>query len=72
MIDSSIVRAHQHATCIQNGVKKHIGRSRGGLTTKIHAIVDAKGLPLQIMLSGGQEHDSLAAHTMLEDLPSGG
>lgn len=24
------------------------------------------------MLSGGQEHDSLAAHTMLEELPSGG
>ena len=50
MIESSVVRVHQHAA---NGEKKwpqslH-GRSRGGLTTKIHAVVDAHGgLPIAI------------------------
>jgi hypothetical protein len=35
-----------------------IGRSRGGgLTTKIHAIVDALGNPLAVSLTGGDVHD---------------
>jgi hypothetical protein len=43
MIDATIVRAHQpSAGARKKGIrKKLIGRSRGGLTTKIHAIVDA-------------------------------
>ncbi len=45
-----------------------MGRSRGGLTTKIHALVDAKGLPLRFDLSPGQTHDSQAAATLLDDL----
>ena len=35
-----------------------MGRSRGGLTTKIHAIVDALGNPLAVSLTGGQVHSS--------------
>jgi transposase len=72
MIDSTIVRAHQHASCIQNNDSEGFGRSRGGLTTKIHAVVDANGLPLQVMITGGQQHDSLMALALLEGLPSGG
>jgi hypothetical protein len=34
-----------------------IGRSRDGLTTKIHAPVDALGNPVEVMLSAGQDHD---------------
>ena len=34
-----------------------IGRSRGGRNTKIHAIADAKGRLLSILLSGGEAHD---------------
>jgi hypothetical protein len=30
-----------------------MGRSRGGLTTKIHALVDADGLPIQAQAHGG-------------------
>ena len=48
MIDSTIVRAHQHGTCIRRGADEDFGCSRGGLTTKIHAVVDANGLPLRI------------------------
>jgi hypothetical protein len=37
IIDSTIVRAHQHASGAQEGLKiRLIGRSRGGLATKIH------------------------------------
>jgi len=69
MIDSTIVRAHQHATCVKQGAKEDLGRSRGGLTTKIHAVVDANGLPLKLALAPGHEHDSVCAMDLLGGLP---
>jgi hypothetical protein len=56
MIDTSIVRVHQHGACIANNSGQHIGRSRGGLTSKIHVVVDGNGLPVQLGLTGGQAH----------------
>lgn len=35
-----------------------IGISRGGRTSKIHAVVDSKGRPLNFVVTGGQVHDS--------------
>lgn len=43
MIDTSIVRVHQHGACIKRNQRQLMGRSRGGLTSKIHAVVDANG-----------------------------
>ncbi len=48
-----------------------MGRSRGGLTTKIHALVDACGLPIVLKLTEGQAHDGRSAHDMLETLTDG-
>ena len=48
-----------------------MGRSRGGLTTKIHALVDANGLPIALKLSEGQAHDGKSAADMLDDLGDG-
>ena len=48
-----------------------MGRSRGGLTTKIHALVDANGLPVVLKLSEGQAHDGRSAADMLGDLRAG-
>jgi transposase len=48
-----------------------MGRSRGGLTTKIHAMVDAQGLPITLKLTEGQAHDGRAAQDMLETLGPG-
>jgi len=45
MIDTSVVRVHQHGACIAGNREQHIERSRGGLTSKIHAAVDAPLLP---------------------------
>jgi transposase len=45
-----------------------MGRSRGGLTTKIHVLVDAKGLPFRFSLTPGQAHDTQAAATLLDAL----
>jgi transposase len=46
-----------------------MGRSRGGLTTKIHALVEGRGLPLRLVLTGGQVHDTQAAAELLAALP---
>jgi transposase len=43
-----------------------MGRSRGGLTTKIHALVDANGLPIRLKLSEGQAHDGRSAADLLD------
>ena len=40
MIDTSVVRVHQHGACIADNNHQDMGRSRGGLTSKIHAVVD--------------------------------
>jgi transposase len=42
-----------------------IGRSRGGRNTKIHAIADAKGRLLSILLSGGEAHDCPRAQRLI-------
>lgn len=48
-----------------------MGRSRGGLTTKIHALVDANGLPIGLKLTEGQAHDGRSAEDMLNTLGCG-
>lgn len=48
-----------------------MGRSRGGLTTKIHALVDANGLPITLKLTEGQAHDGRSAADMLDTLEAG-
>ena len=48
-----------------------MGRSRGGLTTKIHALVDANGLPITLKLTEGQAHDGRSAADMLGGIGAG-
>ncbi|MFD9961825.1 IS5 family transposase [Amycolatopsis sp. NPDC059020] len=68
-IDSSVVRAHQHsAGARKRGCSSDIealavdgeelGRSRGGLSTKIHLVVDGRGLPMRFLLTPGQAGDN--------------
>ena len=48
-----------------------MGRSRGGLTTKVHALTDAHGLPIRLALTPGQSHDANGANLLSNDLPDG-
>jgi len=48
-----------------------MGRSRGGLTTKIHALVDANGNPIALKLTEGQAHDGRSAADMLDGIGAG-
>ena len=68
MIDTSIIRVHQQGACIANNSGQHIGRSRGGLTSKIHAVVDANGLPVRLGPTPGEAHDNQLCSTLLTGL----
>ena len=48
-----------------------MGRSRGGLTTKIHALIDGRGLPVQLHLSEGQASDCKEADPLIDAVPEG-
>jgi len=48
-----------------------LGRSKGGFATKIHAITDALGNPLEFILTGGQAGDIGQAETFLALAPEG-
>jgi transposase len=68
MIDTSVVRVHQHGACIAGKREQHMGRSRGGLTSKVHAVVDANGLPVRLDLTPGEAHDNRLCPLLLAGL----
>ncbi|WP_449341172.1 IS5 family transposase [Streptomyces canarius] len=67
-VDSTVVRAHQHAAGARKGGRRSpaLGRSRGGLTSKIHLACDAFGRPLAFVLTGGNTNDCTQFTTVME------
>ena len=69
-LDSTVVRAHQHAA----GARKEnreaedeaLGRSRGGFSTKVHVRCEGQGKPVAVTLTGGQVHDSQQAVALID------
>ncbi|MGO4668861.1 IS5 family transposase [Bosea sp. 2RAB26] len=71
IVDSTIIRAHQHASGAKKGGEDQaIGRSRGGLSTKIHMAVRGLGCPVRFVLTAGQRGDCPQAHALIEGLPA--
>ncbi|HYV35802.1 MAG TPA: IS5 family transposase [Gemmataceae bacterium] len=70
MLDSTTVRAHQHAAGAEdsNAEAEALGRSRGGFTTKIHLACDEMGNPIKIILTAGQVHDVTQGPELIADL----
>ena len=69
MLDSTVIRAHQHSAGQQNSTpeQEQLGRSRGGVSTKIHVAVDGLGKPTKIFLSPGQDNDITKAPELIQD-----
>lgn len=84
-VDPTIARAHQHGTNTTRltGAGSNytnltveppdhgIGRSRGGLSTKIHQLVDGNGLPLVTLATPGQAGDSPMFLPLMQQLRVG-
>ena len=72
MLDSSYVKLHQHGCGAKGGqCFQAIGKSKGGLTTKIHAVVDGLGNPLRIKLTGGNVHDMVPSCELISGIKAG-
>lgn len=46
-----------------------IGRTKGGMNTKLHAVTDANGRPISLFMTAGQVSDYIGAAAMLDSLP---
>lgn len=70
MIDATIVRAHQHSAGAKgtSAEEENIGRSAGGLSTKIHTVTDALGNPIRFFLTPGQACDLDGADVLLPQI----
>jgi len=70
MMDSTIVRAHACSAGYGKDTQQQeaLGRSKGGFSTKIHAITDALGLPLKFILTPGQRNDITQAKLLSENI----
>ena len=53
----------------KGAVPRRIGRTKGGLNSKLHAVCDGQGRPLIMLLSEGQMSDYKGAALMLDALP---
>ncbi|MGY0219208.1 IS5 family transposase [Endozoicomonadaceae bacterium StTr2] len=69
-IDSTVVRAHACSAGAQgsSATLEALGRSRGGFSCKVHALMDALGLPVRFILTGGQAADITQAVPLIEDI----
>ena len=55
----------------RGGQREALGRSRGGLSTKIHLVADAQGRPVRFSLTGGQRADVSQAIPLLTGIETG-
>jgi transposase len=68
-MDSTHCKVHQHANGPGSPDDQAIGKSRGGLNSKIHLIVDVLGrLAAPIVVTPGNVSDITVAPVLLEDL----
>ncbi len=51
-------------------VPRAIGRTKGGLNSKLHVVCDGQGRPVRLLLTEGQHSDHKGAATLLPDLPA--
>ncbi|WP_446740826.1 IS5 family transposase [Sphingomonas sp. CFBP 13728] len=72
MIDATYLKAHRTASSPagkKGGLGRLIGRTKGGMNTKLHAVTDAEGRPLSFFMTAGQVSDYTGAAALLDDLP---
>lgn len=71
-LDASYVRVHQDGANPEGGQKRELmGRSRGGLTLKVHLLCDSRGRPLRVLVGAGERPDICLAAAMVAGLSGG-
>lgn len=72
ILDGSVIRAHQDAAGGRGGAANNaIGRSRGGFSTKLHAVVTMSGQPIELRATPGQQHEATVAEELMDFIHGG-
>ena len=72
MIVASYLKAHRTATSMAAkkwGCGRLIGRTKGGMNTKLHAVCDSQGRPIDLFVAAGQVRDDIGVRALLSGLP---
>ena len=71
MIDATYLKAHRTASSlrVKRGLGRLIGSTKGGMNTKLHAVTDANGRPINLFMTAGQVSDYTGAAALLDSLP---
>ena len=64
-IDATHLKAHRSQPAQKGGVPRDIGRTKGGLNSKLHAVCDGHGRPVLLHLTAGQVSDYTGARKLL-------
>ena len=65
-LDCSHIKLHQDGTNPRGGqAAQAIGRTKGGINTKLAALVDSRGRAVALSLAAGQRHDLYAVEPLL-------
>ena len=67
-VDASHIKVHQHGMGAPGGTED-AGRTKGGINTKLHAAVDAHGMPVRFLITAGNQADCTLGTALLEGLP---
>lgn len=68
-VDATFIKVHQHGANPAGGQEPHaIGRTKGGLNTKLHAVVDGAGRAITFVLTAGQVHELKVTPLLLAKL----
>lgn len=73
MIDATYLEAHRTASSLRlkkGDPGRPIGRTRGGMDTKLHAVTDQNGRPLSFFMTAGQISDYTGVAALLDSFPS--
>ncbi len=71
MIDATYLKARRTASSLgaeKGGRGRLIGRTKGGMNAKPHAICDSKGRPINVCVSAGRVSDCIGARALLFSL----
>jgi len=72
MIDATIVKVHRHGQGAKGGTQTQaIGKSRGGISTKILALVDGLGNLVRFILMPGQRGETTGVVALMEGIECG-
>ncbi|PRY23197.1 putative transposase of IS4/5 family DUF4096 [Aliiruegeria haliotis] len=72
MIDANYLKAHRTASSLRlkRGRERLIGRTKGAMNTRLHAMADASGRPIRFFMIAGQVSDCTGARTLMSSLPA--